>query len=85
MSSRSAISTRQSLRWLRRRYFDVDVTPKFRDLLNDNRIDVIAIATPVHTHYDLAVASLRAGKHVLVEKPLAQTLRPSASFDRRGS
>ena len=63
----------EKLALVRRRYFDVDVTPKFRDLLNDNRIDVIAIATPVHTHYDLAVASLRAGKHVLVEKPLAQT------------
>src|SRR5262249_35371647 len=42
-------------------------------LLNDSRIDAIVIATPVSTHYELALATLRAGKHVLVEKPLAQT------------
>jgi predicted dehydrogenase len=33
-------------------------------------VDAIAIATPVSTHFDLALAALRAGKHVLVEKPL---------------
>jgi predicted dehydrogenase len=49
------------------------VTEDYRDLLKDSRIDAIVIATPVHTHYELALAVLRAGKHVLVEKPLAQT------------
>ena len=34
---------------------------------------MIAIATPVDTHFQLAMASLKAGKHVLIEKPLAQT------------
>lgn len=48
-------------------------TVDYRDLLRDSRIDAIAIATPVHTHYEIALAALRAGKHVLVEKPLAQT------------
>jgi predicted dehydrogenase len=48
-------------------------TTDFRDLLKDRRIDAIVIATPVHTHYEIALAALRAGKHVLVEKPLAQT------------
>jgi predicted dehydrogenase len=58
-----------------------------RDLFRDSRIDAIAIATPVHTHYDLALAALKAGKHVLVEKPLAQTsdqaLRLIDEADRR--
>ena len=37
------------------------------------RIDAVAIATPVHTHYELALAAIRNGKHVLIEKPLAET------------
>jgi predicted dehydrogenase len=48
-------------------------TINFHDLLKDRRIDAIVIATPVHTHYEIALAAIRAGKHVLVEKPLAQT------------
>jgi predicted dehydrogenase len=48
-------------------------TTDFRELLRDSRIDAIAIATPVRTHYEIALAALKAGKHVLIEKPLAQT------------
>lgn len=69
-------------------YPGVTTTTCYDDLLKDTSIDAIAIATPVHTHYELAIAALRAGKHVLVEKPLA----PSAELvtrlideaDRRG-
>ena len=57
----------------RRLYPGISTTSDFRDLLADGRIDAIAIATPVHSHYELALAALKAGKHVLVEKPLAQT------------
>ena len=42
-------------------------------LLTDD-IDAIAIATPIFTHYDLAKRALEAGKHVLVEKPLAPSV-----------
>jgi predicted dehydrogenase len=41
------------------------------DLINDPQIDAVVIATPVSSHFDLALAVLKAGKHVLVEKPLA--------------
>ena len=44
-----------------------------RRLLADPRIDAVVIATPARTHFELALAALRAGKHVLVEKPLAAT------------
>ena len=41
------------------------------DMINDPQIDAVVIATPVSSHFDLAMAALKAGKHVLVEKPLA--------------
>jgi predicted dehydrogenase len=47
-----------------------------RDLdtaLADERVEAVAIATPPHTHFDLARRALEAGKHVLVEKPLTRT------------
>src|SRR3974377_2065585 len=53
----------EKLALVRRRHPDVAVTTDFRDLLRHSRIDAIAIATPVHTHYELALASLGAGKH----------------------
>lgn len=40
-------------------------------VLGDREVTAIALATPAESHYELAVAALRAGKHVFVEKPLA--------------
>jgi predicted dehydrogenase len=57
----------------KRLHSEIATTSDFRDLLRDPKIDAVAIATPVHTHYELALAALRAGKHVFVEKPLAPT------------
>jgi predicted dehydrogenase len=52
------------------RYPAIKLTTNSQDLFVDPKIDAIAIATPVSTHYDLALAALQAGKHVLVEKPM---------------
>ena len=41
------------------------------ELIDDPEIDAVVIATPVSSHFELALAALQAGKHVLVEKPLA--------------
>jgi predicted dehydrogenase len=46
-------------------------TTRFEDLLEDDSLDAVAIATPVVTHFELARQALLAGKHVFVEKPLA--------------
>src|SRR5262245_18745620 len=54
-----------------RRHPGLLVTPHHRDLLRHPDVAAVAIATPVSTHYPLAMEALRAGKHVLVEKPLA--------------
>ncbi len=55
------------------RHPTIHTTTDYSDLLKNPKIDAIAIATPVSTHYDLAMQALKAGKHVLVEKPLAYT------------
>ncbi|BAY66046.1 oxidoreductase domain protein [Calothrix brevissima NIES-22] len=52
------------------RYPKINVTTDCRDIFTDPTIDAVAIATPVSTHFDLALAALKAGKHVLVEKPM---------------
>lgn len=53
-----------------RRYPSIGAVTRFEDLLGGD-VDAIAIATPVHTHFSLARAALLAGKHVFVEKPMA--------------
>ena len=58
---------------VQRRFPAVAVTTEFRNLLNNPAVDAVAIATPVHTHFELAMAALRAGKHVWVEKPMTET------------
>jgi predicted dehydrogenase len=71
----------------RKRYPRIDTTADHHELLIDPRIDAIAIATPVSTHFDYAMQALRSGKHVWVEKPLAltsdQALRLVEEADRR--
>jgi predicted dehydrogenase len=46
---------------------------ELRDLLDDERLDAVVLATPVPTHAELAIAVADAGKHCFVEKPLATT------------
>lgn len=55
-------------------YPAVNVTDDVQDMLNDPSIDAVVIATPAATHFKLAIAALESGKHVFVEKPMAQTV-----------
>ncbi|NLS07926.1 Gfo/Idh/MocA family oxidoreductase [Rhizobium sp. P32RR-XVIII] len=55
------------------RYPAVKTTDDFEEVLRDPRVEAIAIATPVSSHFKLAMKALMAGKHVFVEKPMAAT------------
>jgi predicted dehydrogenase len=56
---------------LAERYPHARATNAFVDMLADDALDAVVIATPVPTHYTLAKQALEAGKHVFVEKPPA--------------
>jgi predicted dehydrogenase len=60
-----------ALESIERRYGGIRCTTEYGELLGDSSIDAILIATPVSSHYSLALRALEAGKHVFVEKPLA--------------
>ncbi len=55
-------------------YPGVKVSENVDDVLGDPRIEAVVIATPVATHFDLAMRALSAGKHILVEKPMARSM-----------
>jgi predicted dehydrogenase len=58
---------------VQKRYPTARTTTEISDVLEDPAIHAVAIATPVATHFELALAALRAGKHVWVEKPMTET------------
>ena len=55
-------------------------TTSLDEILNDINIDAIVIATPINTHYKIAFAALKKGKHVFIEKPLADTVKKCESL-----
>src|SRR6201984_193617 len=61
------------LKHLRTWYWDVEGVTDFGHLLNGTGLDAVVVATPVKHHYSLAKASLLAGKHTLIEKPMASS------------
>jgi predicted dehydrogenase len=70
------------------RYSTVQATGELAEVLGDPEVHAVAIATPAGTHLEVALAALAAGKHVLVEKPLAATAdegrRLVVEAERRG-
>lgn len=56
-------------------YPAIEVSDKAEHVINDPEVEAIVIATPVKSHFYLAVKALESGKHVLVEKPMATTVK----------
>jgi len=55
-------------------------TRDYRDIITDPEIDIVAIATPVRTHFRFASEALLAGKHVFVEKPMAASVEEATQL-----
>ena len=63
----------QRLRLVKARYPAIAITTDHETLLSNRDIDAIVIATPVASHYAIALQALSSKKHVFIEKPLTQT------------
>ena len=61
----------KNISWLRKNYPKIKYSKNYLEILNDKSIDIIVIATPISTHYQLILKALNSGKHVFVEKPLS--------------
>ena len=55
-------------------YPSIETTTDYQDIIRSADIDAVVIATPVASHYPLALEALRAGKHLWVEKPFTATV-----------
>ncbi len=66
-------SSQEIIRQRQKEFPGVEYTASFNDILRNESIAAVAIATPAVTHFDLVSRSLEAGKDVFIEKPLALT------------
>jgi predicted dehydrogenase len=64
----------ERLNHMKQLYPSLRTTTNFREIIKDPEIDAVVIATPVSSHFRIAREALDAGKHVFVEKPLAQSV-----------
>ena len=64
----------------RQRYGLDTFTPDYREVLADPEIELVLVLTSMQQHGEIARAALEAGKHVLVEKPMAMTLPEAAEL-----
>ena len=62
------------------RFPDIQVTDDSRTVMGDPAVDAVVVATPTGSHFELSKAALEAGKHVLVEKPMADNVRDAESL-----
>jgi predicted dehydrogenase len=70
----------QRLDLARGRYPSIQVYTDHMDLLHNPKIEAVAISTPTHTHFELGMAALKSGKHLLVEKPLASSVEQATQL-----
>src|SRR5690242_192800 len=65
---------------LSRRYPYARTTTDLGEVLRDDGVEAVFIATPTATHYELGKRTLEAGKHVLIEKPITTSSQEAAAL-----
>jgi len=66
-----------NIRWLKKHYPEIKWVKDRIDIFSDPTIDAVIISTPIATHFKLAKECLDNGKHVFIEKPMAETTAQS--------
>jgi len=64
----------------RRMYPHFDFFSDYRDITTSSKVDVVAVITPVSTHYEIARSALQHGKHIFVEKPFTSTVKKAEAL-----
>jgi predicted dehydrogenase len=64
----------ERLALVEKRYPGTRTFQSWQELVQDPSIDLVAVSTPVSTHFEMGMAALKAGKHLLVEKPMAMNV-----------
>lgn len=71
---------RDRLKYIKGIYPDVKICQDYKKVIGDKNINAVCIATPAVTHFQIAKDCLSAGKHVLVEKPMALNSRDAKTL-----
>lgn len=75
-----AVGNPDTVNNIRAEYPDVTVVTDYHELLERNDLDVAVVAVPNHLHFRIGLDVLNAGKHLLIEKPLALTVEDSETL-----
>jgi predicted dehydrogenase len=67
---------------LAQRYHVPRVTATYEELLSDPAVEAVLILTPARLHFSQALAAVRAGKHVYVQKPMTESLQEALTLER---
>lgn len=65
-------NSKKAIKKFKKEYPNISITSDYQEILNNQIIDFVAIATPLSTHFQLGKKALLSGKHVLIEKPMAE-------------
>ena len=67
-----SIGNRKNLEWLRENFPNIKYTINFQDVLNDESIDAVVVASPIKTHFSLSSQIMHAQKHLFIEKTISE-------------
>ena len=66
----ACLNVDKNINWLNKHYPKIILTDNYKEILDDNLIDAVVIATPIKNHYQIARESIIAQKHIFIEKPV---------------